>query len=120
MVKNQWSMWEEVMPFKPDLFFYLKPDLSIAMERLRKRNRKGEEGITLEYQINLEYQHDCFFGSGYVDNQTDNQQNKERIPVVKIENNGDIRTDELHKKEISDIVLHNIKCILNSNKAINE
>ena len=30
-----WEMWREVMPFEPDLFIYLRPDLDTAMERLR-------------------------------------------------------------------------------------
>ena len=61
-----WTMWEEVMPFKPDLFVYLKPTLDTCMQRLRERNRDGEQGVSREYQSGLEKQHNEFLGRDYV------------------------------------------------------
>lgn len=99
---NLWSMWENVMPLKPDLFIYLKPDIQIAMDRLKKRNRKGEENITTEYQTNLEKWHDIFFKNDHV-----MILNKE-VPVIKIENNGDIRSNPSLRDQITLKILEQI------------
>lgn len=39
-------------------FIYLKTDPIICLERSKKRNRTGEEGIPLEYLISLDKKHD--------------------------------------------------------------
>ena len=61
-----WTMWEEVMPFKPDLFVYLKPTVDMCMQRLRERNRDGEAGVSEEYQLGLQEKHDNFLGEDFV------------------------------------------------------
>lgn len=53
-----WRLWKEFLPFEVELVVYLKPTLQEAMKRLRERGRKGEEGITEEYQKNLYIAHD--------------------------------------------------------------
>ena len=61
---QEWcSVWEGFMPFNIDLDIYLRPSLNVAMDRLRKRNREGENGITEEYQQNLFTAHDEKFRS---------------------------------------------------------
>lgn len=61
-----WKMWEEVMPFKPDLFVYLRPQVTTCMTRLQLRNRDGESGVKQEYQEKLQAKHDEFLGEDYV------------------------------------------------------
>jgi deoxyadenosine/deoxycytidine kinase len=62
-----WDMWVELMPFKPDLFIYLKPDIDIVMNRLKARARDGENSISYKYQQALEEEHDKFFMKTYID-----------------------------------------------------
>nr|QBK86154.1 MAG: deoxynucleoside kinase [Marseillevirus LCMAC101] len=59
--KDLWAMWGFLMPFYPDLFVYLRPDVEVAMERLHKRNREGET-VDIEYQKALQIKHDDFLG----------------------------------------------------------
>lgn len=63
--KELWKMWEELMPFVPDLFVYLRPDVKVAMERLHKRNREGET-VSIKYQKALQDKHDEFLGKDMV------------------------------------------------------
>ena len=58
-----WNMWVELMPIEIDLFLYLKPSLKTVMSRLALRNRKGEGGVSTEYQSILEKHHNEFFES---------------------------------------------------------
>ena len=68
-----WSMWNKVMPYKPDLFIYLRPDIDIQMERIEKRHRSEEinngksSGVTRQYQEKLVNKHDKFFETDYID-----------------------------------------------------
>lgn len=62
--KDLWTMWEFLMPFYPDLFVYLRPDVEIAMERIHKRGREGET-VDIEYQKALQAKHDDFLGGEY-------------------------------------------------------
>jgi deoxyadenosine/deoxycytidine kinase len=65
-IMDLWSMWAELMPFKPDLFIYLKPTVEVCMQRLRERNRDGEAGVSEEYQRDLQQKHDDFLGDDFV------------------------------------------------------
>jgi len=56
-----WKMWSKLMPIKPDLFIYLRPPIDVCMQRIKKRNRKGEENIELDYQEKLLKYHDETF-----------------------------------------------------------
>ena len=90
-----WTMWEEVMPFKPDLFIYLKPDLDICMQRLRERARDGEEGVNEEYQRRLQEKHDEFLGSDYV-----SIGECHYVPRLLLETNCNFRDDPIVQQEI--------------------
>lgn len=64
---NSWaSLWELLLPIRPDAFFYLKPSVQVCQERIRARGRAGEEKLAddYEYQRSLEEYHDRFFSSG--------------------------------------------------------
>jgi len=61
-----WTMWGELLPFKPDLFIYLKPDIQTCMKRLHERNREGEESVSKDYQQKLQQKHDEFLGEQFV------------------------------------------------------
>lgn len=55
------SLWKKVMPYEPDMFIYLKPSVNVCMNRIKERNRSGEENISFEYQEALQKKHDKFF-----------------------------------------------------------
>lgn len=101
-----WTMWEEVMPFRPDLFVYLKPDVDVAMDRLRERNRDGEAGVSKEYQIALEQKHDAFLGGKFVV-----ISDSHYIPCFHLSTNSDFRDDDSVKKEIASTFLEKISHI---------
>lgn len=61
------TLWRKVMPYEPDLFIYLKPSISVCMDRIKERNRKGEENISIEYQTALQKKHDAFFDKDCVE-----------------------------------------------------
>lgn len=106
-----WELWEEVMPFRPDLFIYLKPDLEVCMDRLRERSRDGEEGVSEEYQALLQSYHDEFFDGDAVEVSPGHY-----IPVMKLKTNSNFRDDPAVKMEITDLVEEKIKMIRNSKK----
>jgi deoxyadenosine/deoxycytidine kinase len=80
-----WSMWSKLMPLKPDLFIYLCPSVPEAMRRLRKRGRKGESGVTEEYQTHLMDTHDEFLGgeTARISTKYDGR-NSWEVPVLKL------------------------------------
>lgn len=61
--REWWKLWYKIMPYQPNLFIYLKPDLEQCMNRLHIRNRDGEQGVSADYQRHLENKHDIFFKS---------------------------------------------------------
>lgn len=66
--REWWKLWIRVMPYKPDLFIYLKAGIDKCMDRVRQRNREGEEGVSKTYQEALQAKHDSFFGyTGQID-----------------------------------------------------
>lgn len=111
-----WSLWARIMPYLPQLFIYLKPDLEVCMKRLKKRNREGEENIPVEYQRALEAKHDQFFQTDSIDLQQYIQNagsslssvllevNKGKeikaARVVNLRTNKDFKDDEIARKEI--------------------
>lgn len=95
-----WVKWSELMPFKPDLFVYLKPDLEEAMKRLRSRNRDGEAGVSSDYQTKLEVEHDKFLGGETarihdVLNDVDYE-----VPVLRLTTNENFRDDDEVKTKV--------------------
>lgn len=83
-----WTMWQEVMPFRPDLFIYLKPSIPVCMGRLQERARNGEAGVDAEYQSRLQEKHDEFLGGDYV---TINDCHY--VPRILLETNSNFRDD---------------------------
>lgn len=86
---NDWCrMWTDVMPYEPDLFIYLRPPVEVCMERLKERNRPGEEKITKEYQFALQKHHDEFFTGDAV-----NISGSHFVPCVRLETTENYRDD---------------------------
>lgn len=63
----EWQVYLEWVNFllrkecKPPLgFIYLKADPSVCFERIKKRNRLGEENVTLDYMRQIDFWHDKF------------------------------------------------------------
>ena len=93
--KQWWNLWHSVMPYLPDLFIYLKPDVDVCMKRLRMRNREGEEGVSLDYQRRLQEKHDKYFKEDSIKiNDTIS------IPCIKIQTNDNFKDDEEIKKRL--------------------
>lgn len=65
--REWWHLWARIMPYMPNLFIYLKPDVDVCMKRLHKRNREGEENIPKDYQLALQEKHDLFFQNDTID-----------------------------------------------------
>lgn len=59
-----WHMWVPISPIVPTYILYLRSSASICMERLRIRNRPGEQDVTKGYQQELIDMHDEMFGLG--------------------------------------------------------
>ena len=104
-----WKMWEKVMPFPPDLFIYLRPDIEVVMYRLRKRNRDGEDSVSIDYQLSLQVQHDNFLGKEFVKG----DENLREVPCHHITTNCDFRTDKNIQFKISSEIRKKIDNILN-------
>lgn len=113
--KEWWSLWVRIMPYKPDLFIYLKPDIDVCMQRLSSRNRPGEENIPKAYQEALEARHDQFFSSDFIDLRLFSIKIPENstmfknsglddtqylIPVNQLKTNLNFKDDLLSRKEI--------------------
>jgi len=59
---NDWcQLWSLLLPFKINLFVYVRTDLEDCMRRLKMRSRDGEAGISAEYQAHLLREHDAAF-----------------------------------------------------------
>lgn len=101
MYKSWWKFWSETMPFAPDVFLYLNPPTKVCMERIKKRNRKGEENITQEYQQQLSRHHDKFYGGEVVDI-SQCCDNPNPVPIVSIDTNEDFSSNENLQKDIYD------------------
>ena len=88
-----WNLWERIVPFKPDLFVYLDPSIEEVMSRVKNRNRKGEEGIGLDYQLLLKSKHDKMFLE---------ENNNIKCKILHFPINSDFKNDEQVKIELSD------------------
>jgi len=100
--KDLWQMWEELMPFIPTLFVYLKPDVEIAMERLCKRSREGET-VSIEYQKALQEKHDEFLGKDVV-----KISESRNVSCLHLYTNADFVNDIGVKENITDRILHSL------------
>lgn len=93
---KMWAMWRELMPFTPDLFVYLRPDLEECMKRLQVRNRAGESGVSHSYQENLLKEHDKFLSGDSVLLDDDHH-----VPLLILETNQDFRTDSDVQRDLT-------------------
>lgn len=67
MIKYElwWNLWSSLWPFKPTHFIHLCPGVKIAQERVKNRDREGEEKIKDSYQEDLLKQHFEFFNDKF-------------------------------------------------------
>jgi len=107
--KEWWDLWEEIMPFQPNMFIYLKPDLDVCMKRVIERSRNGEEGIKKEYQELLEKKHDKFFENDAVEISKGHY-----VPVLPLVTNSNFRDDPIIKEMITDLIEEKINLIQKS------
>ena len=61
MFNTLWDLLTTLVPVSPNKFVYLKPSLQECQKRVRRRGRKGESAITLDYQSKLRSLHEKFF-----------------------------------------------------------
>lgn len=92
LYEKWWKLWKCVVPLFPSKFIYLKPSIDECMLRLKKRNRKCEEGIPRDYQLRLQERHDDFFKDGVV------TIGKRQIPTMILETDEDFREEETARK----------------------
>lgn len=93
------KLWTELLPFKPDLFVYLCPSIDTIMGRVKIRARKGEEGVSKDYQLLLRHEHDLMFGS---DTTTDN------IKVLQLNIDSNFKDDITIQDNITNLIIQNI------------
>ena len=101
-----WTMWEKVMPFKPDVFVYLKPDIKVCMKRLLERNRGEELDISEEYQLKLQEKHDEFLGKEFV-----TISECHYVPRLLLETDSNFRDDPEIKRKLSEQLENVLKTI---------
>lgn len=112
---NEWAcMWEELLPYEPDLFIYLDVPVEVAMQRLGMRNRPGEEGITAEYQQILKEKHDKFFENDFVQISKDSH----LIPRIKISATQNFKDDEKIKEAMADQFEEIVRWIQSARKVV--
>lgn len=60
-IYNQWfDFYSEHFDLKPDAYIYFKTDYNICLERIKKRDRNGEDAIPIEYLKSLEEFHNSW------------------------------------------------------------
>lgn len=87
--KEWWELWNQVMPYTPDVFIYLRPSIDVCMNRIKIRHREGEEGVSKEYQLLLQSKHDDFFRFGKVKVTSDKE-----VPVHTLDSEKNFKDDE--------------------------
>ena len=73
---------------KLDGVIYIDSSPNICLERINKRSRDGEGGITCEYLENCKNYHDDWLVN-----------NKQELPVIRIDTNEDVTYDETDKDD---------------------
>lgn len=98
---KEWcDLWQILMPFKFDLFIYLRPSIEECMRRVKERARDGEEGVSLEYQQKLMVKHDKFFSQ---DGVTLGNDKKILVKILKTDDN--FKNDPIIQDKIIDIFI---------------
>ena len=73
---------------KPKAYIYLRTSPEICHERVKKRNRIGEEHITLEYLQTLDMYHHCWI----------NKEKEKGVQVLEIDNSFEYKGEEIYIK----------------------
>ncbi len=94
--REWWHLWYQILPYKIDAFIYLSADIDTSMKRIEERHRQGESRITRDYQDKLKLKHDELFKEPYL-NLSDNNI---KVPVFRIRNNDDYRTDSQLREKL--------------------
>jgi deoxyadenosine/deoxycytidine kinase len=94
-----WKMWEQLLPFKTDLYIYLTPSMKETMKRVKIRARPGEEGVSEEYQLHLKAEHDKVLDNEYVGN----------VPILRLNTDLDFINDDNVKQNIVNQIEERIK-----------
>lgn len=102
-----WNLWNEVMPFTPNLFIYLNISVEESMIRIANRARNGESRVTSEYQTLLKKYHDEMF-SLWVN------ANGKCITVYQIDSSIDYKNDESIKRMVAKDILNYINTNINN------
>lgn len=66
LTAHEWSLleaWTERHGWVPDAVVFLRASPSVCLERIRSRAREGEEGITLEYLLELQRAYDDYLAA---------------------------------------------------------
>lgn len=83
---NDWFSWlENIFNVKPDIYVYLFLDPEKCLERIKKRARKEEANITLEYLRQLHEKHEKWMA----------ENERKGIKVIKINVEEDFKDNEL-------------------------
>jgi len=113
--KEWWALWYKIMPYTPNMFIYLRPDIDVQMFRIEERNRleelptNGTGGVSKEYQEKLVAKHDNFFKDDIVEVGINSY-----VPCVKIVTNENFRDDHETQEKFADhfeILLSSLKNI---------
>lgn len=116
-----WNMWNQVVPFIPDLFIYLSPSMPEIMRRVRMRARPGEETIGEDYQQLLKKFHDELFLQEYVNiipqvgNVAPTSTCLQKVRVKRVFTDSNFKEDNLVKEQITDLIEKEILHIINQN-----
>jgi deoxyadenosine/deoxycytidine kinase len=106
--------WKNLIPSIKTVYIYLRTPLSVAIERIKKRNREQETSIDVDYLNDLSNVHDDFFLNLCFDDfslnlsAVDVVQRKTENNVLILDGTQDILEDETHwiqqQKDIVDFV----------------
>jgi deoxyadenosine/deoxycytidine kinase len=92
-----WNLWDRLMPYRPNMFIYLRPDIDVCMTRLKERNREGESNVSKDYQLQLQKKHDDLLAKGHV-----NVGANHRIaPVMYLDTDANFRDDMTVRKDLT-------------------
>lgn len=107
----EWSMYETWVDFffenqckPPKGFIYLQAEPNVCFDRIKKRSRKGEESISLEYLKKIDHKHTEFL----IEKKQINKQ-LHNVPILTLDCNEDL----LRNKETFNLYLNKTKEFIN-------
>jgi deoxyadenosine/deoxycytidine kinase len=60
MYLDWWAFWVAQAPFKPDMFVFLDPGVEACADRIKARQRPGEDDIPVDYLRDLHATHERY------------------------------------------------------------